>query len=236
MDLSDVSSAAYSIVYGRWQIVGSSDFSEKDLEDISLALYQDTPYIAYTQTDGPEFLKKYNGTDWEEFGDTPVSAHKIIFDADGTLFSVASNGIAYVKKKRVNASEWETLGDMDSDFPRYTSNEYEGRIGFAVHNGVPYLACQNWEEGERDRLCYPFQRNQLGKMSDNLILAETWAPIKWILLLIITGVPSVCFFESAECDGLGFADFMTLNDSNDTWELVSDDFSDCNIGHPRFGI
>ncbi len=239
MGPSDVSSAAYSIVYGRWQTVGSADFSEVELENISLALYQDTPYIAYVPTDSTNVsVMKYNGTDWEDFGDDISllcgAGLKLIFDSDGTMFLAGiRSGDAYVKKKGINASEWETLGDMETDFPQYTVNDYSnGRFGFAVHNGIPYLACQNWEGENTGTGCVVrFNGTNWVNVGQPDFNGDKRA-YQMDIAFDNNGVPSVCFFESTESAGSGIADFMTLNDSNNTWERISDDFSDCAITEP----
>ncbi len=241
MGPSDVSSVAYTVVNGRWQTVGESGFSDGNANFMSMALYQDTPYISFKDyaNDDKATVMKYNGTAWAPVGgkgvsDEPVAGDtKIAFGSDGTPYLAYSVSVAvgesesyFPKVIRFNGSEWESLGDPHSTFPTY---ELSSPMSFAVHDDKPYIACQNWVEengltvGKANVICFS------GTEWENVGQADfsgDKGAYEMDLAFDNDGAPCVCF---CDMDDLAYADFMKLNTSNDTWELTADEFSDYSI-------
>ncbi|HEX2939298.1 MAG TPA: Ig-like domain-containing protein [Ruminiclostridium sp.] len=86
----------YNASSNSWDYVGGKDFSGGTVADMSFVLYNDTPYVAYTDiTNGQKMtVMKYNSasSEWESVGNPDFSSGK----ADYTDLTIDKNGTPYV--------------------------------------------------------------------------------------------------------------------------------------------
>lgn len=125
-----------------WETVGSEGFSAGGIVDISLAVYNGTPYVAYVDggNGNRATVMKYTGTGWETVG--PAGFSSTVYQDHISL--VMDNGTPYVAYAdaenferatvmRYTGTSWEMVGSAIS--PVRAED-----ISLAVYNGTPYVA------------------------------------------------------------------------------------------------
>ena len=125
-----------------WETVGAEGFSAGGIVDISLAVYNGTPYVAYVDggNGNRATVMKYIGTIWETVG--PAGFSSTVYQDHISL--VMDNGTPYVAYAdaenferatvmRYTGTSWEMVGSAIS--PVRAED-----ISLAVYNGTPYVA------------------------------------------------------------------------------------------------
>ncbi|MEM9921640.1 MAG: T9SS type A sorting domain-containing protein [Bacteroidota bacterium] len=125
-----------------WQLVGSAGFSQSTVFNNSLAIHQDTPYVAYVDRGGLNFAK-FDGTNWVLIG-----APNFVLTAGNPKLAFRSNTPYLLYKDgslggklvlmRYEENAWVKLGDFipsegGSNFPSLAFDQ----------NDVPYVAFQD---------------------------------------------------------------------------------------------
>jgi len=121
-----------------WRKVGSSyiDVSNTMALDISLAVYNDTPYVAYRDANSNSYVKKFNGSNWVTLGGDSFGS----FSNNAIYLSLCVyNGIPYIAFRgnganvmKYDGSSWQAVG---------ASPISEGTVMHVfldIDNGVPY--------------------------------------------------------------------------------------------------
>ena len=137
-----------------WQNVGLPGFSLNNVSNVSLFVYNGTPYVAYKETsiESSGFsvdyarVMKYNGSSWESVGD-PAYCPK----ANNFVSLFIFNGIPYLGTGE--QSNGDTMGYFKAAVLKFENGSWEsigGDPGFSaggtgygdlfVDNGVPFLA------------------------------------------------------------------------------------------------
>ncbi len=125
-----------------WKNVGNAGFSAGEAKYPSLSVYNEIPYISYTDyaNDGKCTVMMYNGSTWNPVGNPGFSS----FPIGPTTSLYVSNGIPYVAYvengitvKMYNGTNWVTVGNENfspagADHP-----------SLYVYNETPYVAFQD---------------------------------------------------------------------------------------------
>lgn len=159
-----------------WEYVGKRGFSQTDVHDISLSIYNGAPFVGYKDGviaggggEGHATVMGYNGTEWVNVGNAAFSAGVINYSS---LF--ISNGTAYLAYEDRSADPMtvgkttvmKLVGKTTSTAPKVevgpvSTGKWEdvGNPTFSadwaryqsmyVHNGTPYVA---YADGDSERL------------------------------------------------------------------------------------
>ncbi len=126
----------------QWVYVGSGGFSKGIAENLSLYIYDDVPYVAYTDwgNNGKATVMKYTGngnTGWEPVGTegfTPSYAYYTNLVVYNGVPYVAFSDYRHASLMKYEGGQWQFVGDANFTpaNARYVS--------LAMYGGVPYVA------------------------------------------------------------------------------------------------
>lgn len=134
----------YNFTDGVWEIVGAPGSLGASYTNISMASYQDMPYIAFTSDIWPykANVMKFNGSEWLQVGqpDFTMDAanyHSLAIAPDGTPYIVYNGGenMYGINIMKYNGSDWVNVGNENL----FTYTPYNPDI-FVMPDGVPYVA------------------------------------------------------------------------------------------------
>lgn len=113
----------------KWEYAGTAGISAGAASSISIAVDDNTPYVAYLDGSVPKVVK-YNGSSWMQVGSNiDISATEIAMAMDGaTPYVIYTNGSTYIKK--FDGSSWISVGASPGST---SSNE------ILIIAGVPYI-------------------------------------------------------------------------------------------------
>lgn len=129
-----------------WEVVGQSGISSNRSNYVSMATYQNTPYVAYskyyTESNSKVTVKKFNGNEWVTVGLPNFSSgdtrhNKLAIAPDGTpyiLFCDVANG-AKATVMKFNGQAWVLVGT--AGISEYEIHQTSIAIG---PDGTPYVS------------------------------------------------------------------------------------------------
>lgn len=174
-----------------WQSVGNTSFSLGMVSDISLYVYNATPYVAYQDrlSSNKVTVKKYTNNSWTTVGTSGLSAGQAEFISlyvyDGipyVAYKDATEGLKLTVKK-FNGSSWVSVGSegFSAGKSEYTS--------LYVYNGIPYVAYKDSVNGQK------LSVKKYDGSSWVTVGSEGFSPSKasYISLYIYDGTPYVAF-------------------------------------------
>lgn len=134
-----------------WDLVGSAGFSADYADDISLAIYGTTPYVAYTDggNDDKATVMRFTGGSWQVVGTAGFSADyaeylSLTFDNTGTPYVAYMDGGNANKATvmKFTGGAWQVVGTagFSSSYAEYTS------LAFDV--ATPYVAFRDNGSGK----------------------------------------------------------------------------------------
>lgn len=133
------------IVSPTWKTVGAAGFSiDGTVNAIQMKIYNNEPYVAYSDSSLQLSVKKYNGSEWVVIGSQERFTSKIaggfsfvLDESDGTPY------IAFVEDSSKNVlvmkfenSDWEFLGNSPGE---YSSVGIGYGISMDIYNQEPYI-------------------------------------------------------------------------------------------------
>ena len=130
----------------NWVRIGTN-VSEGDMpRNVSMVVGTNGyPVIAYEQSDGKTYTKRYNGTTWQRMMITSVGAGvamrpKLVLGPDGKMYIVYIDGPRgnRLSIKYFNGIHWEYLGE-----PGFTEGRADWPTLLFDSNGIPFVVFQN---------------------------------------------------------------------------------------------
>lgn len=120
-----------------WSYTGSPGISTGAASSVRLAVYDDTPCVAFTDSgDSTTAVVRYNGTSWDRWIVESSPATEIAMTIDGTAPYVLYHASTGTIAKTSDWTAWSAIGtSMD---PSLTSG-----LNIRVIGGVPYAAYYN---------------------------------------------------------------------------------------------
>lgn len=153
----------------EWDYLGSPGFSNSEVYECIIEVYNDIPFVAYT-TDGNAInLKKFNGTYWESIGDENFANGRslsLAFDESGTPLLAFRDYNFYFSASvlKFENNQWSYLGSPS------ISPERANNISLTIQNNLPVIAYTN-DYGDLDGYisALKFESNNWSYIGSNTI-------------------------------------------------------------------
>ena len=205
-------------VANSWQTVGEANFSAGKAHNISMAINDGIPYVAYRDEENGNktTVMKYENETWELVGAAGFS------DGYATYQSITfNNGIPYVayrddvngRKTTVMKFEndsWQLVGA--AGFAVASSNSYTSEYQSLVFdNDVPYLAYKDWSRDAKLTVMKFDGSDWVGVGTAGFSAGAA----SYVKLKFYNGTPYVAYQDDGNESGVTVAKF-----ENDSWSVV----------------